>query len=86
VSVGPPTLCRGATESSLQAPTAIEPRRARLSPAAEGALERLRDGPLTADELVRAAGLSAAEGSAALLELELSGSVSIEDGVYRAAV
>lgn len=57
-----------------------------LSPGAESALARLRDGPLTADEVVRATGLSPAEGSAALMELELTGSVTFEDGVYRAAV
>lgn len=57
-----------------------------LSPGAESALECLRDGPLTADEIVRATGLSPAEGSAALMELELSGSATFEDGVYRAAV
>lgn len=57
-----------------------------LGPAAAALLERLRDGPLTADELVRAAGIDAAQGSAALLELELTRLVLLEDGVYRAAV
>jgi DNA processing protein len=57
-----------------------------LGPAADALLERLRDGPLTADELVRAAGIDAAQGSAALLELELARLVLLEDGVYRAAV
>ena len=60
--------------------------RAAASPAAAAALERLRDGPLTADELMRAAGLAPAEGSAALMELELTGLVTLEDGLYRAAV
>lgn len=60
--------------------------RAATSPDAAAALERLRDGPLTADELMRATGLAPAEGSAALMELELTGLVTLEDGVYRAAV
>jgi DNA processing protein len=67
----------------------LEPvRRAptRLGALAEKALRALSDGPLTGDEIVRAAGLSPAEGSAALVELELSGAVAFEDGVYRAAV
>jgi DNA processing protein len=49
-------------------------------------LDRLREGALTADELVRATGVDAAEVSAGLLELELSQAVSLEDGLYRAAV
>jgi DNA processing protein len=57
-----------------------------LPPAAQALLERLRDGALTADELVRVANLEAAEASAALLELELARLVLHEDGVYRAAV
>jgi DNA processing protein len=58
----------------------------KLAPAAEALLERLRDGALTADELVRAAGIDAAQASAALLELELARLVELEDGVYRTAV
>jgi len=57
-----------------------------LAPAAHALLERLRDGALTADELVRAAGIDAAQASTALLELELARLVLQEDGVYRAAV
>jgi DNA processing protein len=49
-------------------------------------LERLRDGPLTADELVRASGIDPAQASAALMELELARRVALEDGVYRASV
>jgi DNA processing protein len=51
--------------------------------AATAVLERLRDGPLTADELVRATTLEAADLSAALVELELARAVSLEDGLYR---
>jgi DNA processing protein len=57
-----------------------------LGAAAETLFERLRDGPLTADELVRAAGVDPAQASAALLELELVRRVALEDGVYRACV
>jgi DNA processing protein len=57
-----------------------------LGPAAEALLERLRDGPLTADELVRGAALDAAQAAAALIELELARQVSLEDGLYRVSV
>ena len=61
-------------------------RSASLSPAASAVLGCLESGPLTGDELVRAAGISPSEASAALLELELGGSVTLEDGVYRPAI
>lgn len=64
----------------------VESRRTSLSPAAGALLELLASGPLTGDELTRAAGTRPSEGSAALLELELAGSVTLEDGVYRATV
>jgi predicted Rossmann fold nucleotide-binding protein DprA/Smf involved in DNA uptake len=57
-----------------------------LGEAAQALLERLRDGALTADELVRAAAIESAQGSAALIELELAGRVALEDGVYRVSV
>jgi DNA processing protein len=41
-------------------------------------------GAATADELVRATGLPSGEVAAALVELELSGFVTADDGVYRA--
>ncbi len=41
-------------------------------------------GAATADELVRATGLPSGEVAAALVELELSGLVTADDGVYRA--
>ena len=59
---------------------------ARLGPAARAVLERLAEGAATADELVRASGIDPAGASAALMELELAGQVTLEDGVYRAAV
>jgi DNA processing protein len=49
-------------------------------------LAQLVDGALTADEAVRASGVEAGEGAAALVELELAGRVTIEDGVCRVAV
>jgi DNA processing protein len=64
----------------------VQPARTSLSPAAEALLALLAGGPLTGDELTRAAGTLPSEGSAALLELELAGSVTLEDGVYRSTV
>jgi DNA processing protein len=63
-----------------------EPEAASLGTAAQALLERLRDGALTADELVRASGVDPAEAAAALIELELARRVALEDGVYRASV
>jgi DNA processing protein len=57
-----------------------------LGPAAELLLTRLQEGALTADELVRSTGVDAASAAATLLELELVGQITLEDGVYRAAV
>lgn len=63
-----------------------EPDATPLEPAAAKLLERLRDGALTADELVRASGVDPAHASAALIELELARRVALEDGVYRVSV
>ena len=57
-----------------------------LGTTAETILARLGDGALTGDEVVRASGVDAGAGAAALIELELAGRVILEDGVYRAAV
>ncbi|MBA2642901.1 MAG: DNA-protecting protein DprA, partial [Actinobacteria bacterium] len=54
--------------------------------AAQALLERLRDGALTADELVRASGIEPGQAAAALVELELARRVALEDGVYRMSV
>ena len=48
------------------------------------ALDRVRDGPAGADELVRATGLDASALATALTELELAGLVVQREGVYRA--
>jgi DNA processing protein len=59
---------------------------AALGQEARTLLERLGDGALTGDELVRASGVDPARASAALMELELAHRVSLEDGIYRAAI
>lgn len=62
------------------------PRAPSLGPTAETLLARLRESALTGDELVRASGLEPGESAAALTALELAGQVTVEDGVYRAAI
>ena len=57
---------------------------AALGPEAETVLERLRDGPASADELGRATGLDAGALASALTELELAGCAVAGGGVYRA--
>ena len=49
-------------------------------------LERLGDGPASIDELARLTGVPPGEVAAALIELELSGRASEDDGVYRATI
>lgn len=63
-----------------------KPKAVTLGGVAGVLLERLSAGALTADELLRGSGVDPGAGSAALIELELAGRVSLEDGVYRAAV
>ena len=65
----------------------IAPRRqvqARLGPLAEALLAQLSGSALTVDEFVRATALDPGASAAALMELELAGRVTFEDGVYRA--
>jgi DNA processing protein len=57
-----------------------------ISRAATAVLAKLRDGALTGDELVRAAGVDPGAAAAALVELELARHVVLEDGVYRVCV
>jgi DNA processing protein len=67
----------------------IEPAIAERVPVgvvADALLARLGEGAFTADELLRASAVEPGEGSAALIELELAGRVTLEDGVYRAAI
>ncbi len=56
-----------------------------LGETAAKVLERIREGAAGADELARATGLSAGELAVELTELELTGLVNEEDGVFRAA-
>jgi DNA processing protein len=56
-----------------------------VSDDAQVALGCIRDGPTSPDELARATGLDAGRLAAALTELELSGLVSIHEGICRAA-
>ena len=56
-----------------------------LGATAQVVLALLGDGPLTADEIARAAGVEPAPLSASLVELELAGRITLEDGVYRAS-
>ena len=57
-----------------------------LGPIEAQLLVKLSKEALTADELVRASGIEPSRSAAALMELELAGHVTIEDGVYRAAL
>lgn len=63
-----------------------EPVAAALGPVADALLALLADRPLSGDELLRASGIDPAAGAGALVELELVGRVTQEDGVYRASV
>lgn len=64
--------------------TASEPEPVELTPTADAVLTRLRDGPTSADELVRSTGLEAGALASALTELELAGRAVAAGGVYRA--
>jgi DNA processing protein len=68
----------------IEAATAVTA--APLGETAESLLARLEGGALTADEIVRATGVDPGAGAAALVELELAGRITLEDGVYRAAI
>lgn len=67
----------------------LEPVRAAhadLGATAQAVLALLGDSPRTADEISQAAGIEPAPLSASLMELELAGRITLEDGVYRPAV
>jgi len=59
---------------------------AELGPTARAVLALLEDSPLTADEIARAVAIEPAPLSASLMELELAGRITLDDGVYKAAV
>ena len=81
-----PVTCAGDVLESLGVEVVAGDPSPTLGTDAAALLERLRDGALTADELVRRSSLEPAVASAALMELELAGAVALEDGVYRASV
>jgi DNA processing protein len=64
--------------------SAHPPEQVDLTPTADAVLARLRDGPTSADELVRSTGLEAGALASALTELELAGRAVAAGGVYRA--
>jgi DNA processing protein len=63
---------------------ASPPEAVDLTSTADAVLARLRDGPTSADELVRSTGLDAGALASALTELELAGRAVAAGGVYRA--
>lgn len=63
---------------------ARQPEAVDLTSTADAVLARLRDGPTSADELVRSTGLDAGALASALTELELAGRAVAAGGVYRA--
>jgi DNA processing protein len=63
-----------------------EPEPPELTPPAAAILTRLRDGPQSADELVRALTLDAGAAAAALTELELHGLLTETSGIFRATL
>jgi DNA processing protein len=67
----------------LQRPVAATPSVGKLTAAL---LALLAERPLSADELLRATGVEPGAAAGALMELELAGRVTHEDGVYRAAI
>jgi DNA processing protein len=68
----------------------IEPRPPSAPPELEGAaaavIDALQAGTATADELARRTGLDTGRLAAALVELELAGRVSVEDGEVRSSI
>ena len=81
-----PVTCAGDVLESLGVEVVAGDPSPSLCTDAAALLEHLRDGALTADELVRSSSIEPAAASAALMELELAGAVALEDGVYRASV
>jgi DNA processing protein len=81
-----PVTCAGDVLESLGIEAGAALERAPFGAAAASLLERLREGALTGDELVRTSAIDPGAASAALIELELAGAIALEDGVYRASV
>jgi len=84
LGAGPVTCAGDVLELFDLAP--VQASHTNLGATAQAVLALLGDSPLTADEIARTAGVEAAPLSASLMELELAGRVTLEDGVYRASV
>ena len=74
-----------ATCSKCSGVAGAEPEAVDLTSTADVVLTRLRDGPTSADELVRSTGLEPGAVASALTELELAGCAVAAGGVYRAS-
>jgi DNA processing protein len=84
--LGATPVTRAADVLELFGIDVVAPAAASFGPVADALLSKLGEQALTADELVRVSGLEPSESAAALMELELAGRVTMEDGVYRIAV
>ena len=82
--LGAAPLLRSADVLELFGLAASPPEVADLTSTADAVLTRLRDGPTSADELMRSTGLDAGALASALTELELAGRAVAAGGVYRA--
>ncbi len=84
LGAAPATSARDVLESFGLEPA--EPAAPQLGPLGRQIHERLRDGPLAADELVRVTGIPVSDLAVALTELELSGVIAEAEGLYRVVV
>jgi DNA processing protein len=82
--LGAAPLLRSADVLELFGLAASPPEVVDLTSTADAVLTRLRDGPTSADELLRSTGLDAGALASALTELELAGRAVAAGGVYRA--
>ena len=82
--LGAAPLLRPADVLELFGLAASPPEVVDLTSTADAVLTRLRDGPTSADELMRSTGLDAGALASALTELELAGRAVAAGGVYRA--
>jgi DNA processing protein len=84
LKLGAAPLTRSADVLELFGLLTAETEAVEVGSTAAKVLERLRDGPASADELARSTGLDAGSLAAALTELELAGCALAGGGVYRA--
>jgi len=80
-----PVTCVGDVFAAIGVDPSPPAKSAPLEPRVEAIRAAVAEAGATADELVRATGVSAAEVAAALAELELLGAVTQEEGRYRAS-